>query len=216
MLVDSLSVSPPSCHCSFPVNPLVSRLCPADQVEYLRLVNAFASSEDRNKRNMGMSTFVKHLGMIHTFVCRGDSFDSLRGVVCGIEFGPGSVLINTRQLKKLMFRSKSCMNGCFQRLGYAACRPSRDVESLFAQILPGWGAQLFTSRQWCVRRAVDSHAVTFQPNVHCELAADGDPPAGGPAPNSAFIFNIRNLLNHPPPDADFRPICDSELPPLRG
>jgi hypothetical protein len=155
---------------------------------------------------LGLPTFVKHLRLIHTFVCRGDSFDALRGVVCGIEFGPNSFLVNTRQLKKLMFRSKSCMNGCFQRLGYAVCRPTCDIATLLGKVLPGWGSHLFIARQWCVRKAVDPHSASFTPNLACEIAADGDEliaelPVGRDA-DCPFIFDIKNLLNHPAPGSD--------------
>jgi hypothetical protein len=163
-------------------------------------MNTFASLEDRNKRNLRLPTFVKHLGLIHTFVCRGDSFDGLRGLACGIEFGSNSFLINTCLLKKLMTRSKSSMNGCFQKLGYAVCRPSSDISTLFEQILPGWGSHLFIAKQWSVRKAIDSHSVSFTPNVRCEIAFEDDRTIAK-TPNVAILFDIKNLLNHQVPDS---------------
>jgi hypothetical protein len=166
---------------------------------------------------MGTSVFIKHLGMIHSFVCRGDSFDALRGFLCGIEFGHNSFLINTQRLKKVMFRSKSFINGCFQRIGYAVARPARDIPALFAQILIGSQSRDFASRQWCVRRAIGPQSPPFTPNVFGELAADGDvldreiAQQGMTLP---FVFDIRNLLNHPAPGSGTRRMPESPLPPL--
>jgi hypothetical protein len=169
-----------------------------------------------------MFTFAKHLEMIHSFVCRGDGYDALRGIACGLEFGAGSFLINTRSLKKLMCRSKSCLNGCFQRLGYTVCRPSRDLPSLFAEILPGTGAQLCTARQWCVRKAGDSVQVAFPPTTKVDFAGCFPSELGAPPVQEtraerreeiapAFLFDIQNLLNHP---AQVIPRMALDLPPL--
>jgi hypothetical protein len=197
------SVSHSSRPFNLPACTLISRLSPPDQADYLRLVHQFNSSEDRNKRNLGMSTFVKHLGMIHSFVCRGDSCDALRGAACGIEFAPNAFLINTRQLKKLMVRSKSCMNGCFQKLGYGVCRPARELQSVFAQILPGCSEQAFTARQWCVRKANDSHSISFTPNVQFDVVSEREGGHNEQVQNDgAWLFDIRNLLNLEHPISD--------------
>jgi hypothetical protein len=182
---------------AFQGNPLANQLSLSDQAELMHLVTHFASSDDRNKRNLGLSTFVKHLGLIHSFVCRGDSSDALRGAICGIEFADHSFLINTGQLKKLMFRSKSCMNGCFQRLGYSVCKPIKDLGSVFAQIFPQFNTQLFTSRQWCVRRAGASSIVSFSPNVTLEIAIGTEKETQEVEKEVFHPLDINSLLNHP-------------------
>lgn len=149
--------------------PEFSKLSIADRNEFFRLLNLFAYSDDRNKRNLGISTFVKHLQLIHDFVCKGDAFDSLRGYICGIEFGNNSFMINTGKLKKMMFRSKSCMNGCFQKIGYTVCKPAQDVASLFAQFLPT-GCSILSSRQWCVRKATEKTSCFFTPNIQINIS----------------------------------------------
>jgi hypothetical protein len=185
-----LSVQP------FPRNTLFSQLSISDQAAFVNLMKHFASAVDRNKRNLGLSVFVKHLGMIHSFVCRGDAFDAVRGAICGIEFTPNSFLINTQRLKRLMARSKSSMNGCFQRLGYTVCRPARDLGEVLGEICPGYGPQRFFARQWCVRRAEESSAVSFAPNLAIEIAG---PTREGKGAGEGLVhpFDIGNLLNHP-------------------
>lgn len=185
-------VNPPG---SYP-DPILYKLPISNQIEYFHLVNMFAYADDRNKRNLGMTTFIKHLSMIHSFVCRGDSFDALRGMLCGIEFGLNSFLINTGRMKKLMYRSKSCMNGCFQKLGYNVCRPPHDILTLFSQILPGIPSHLLTARQWCVRRASENSQLSFIPNIKVEIAT---PLNSDPAPDTNSSSTPSSPVSPPPP-----------------
>lgn len=183
----------------------------------------FALADDRNRRNMGMTTFVKHLSMIHAFICKRDCFDALRGVICGIEFGNNSFLVNTGRLKRLMFRSKSCMNGCFQKLGYNVCRPAQDMASMFAQILPACGTHICTARQWCVRKAVDGVAWSLPPNITIEIAAGTDSSPSSPLSvedkgtksGGSFMYDIQSLLNIKAPVDGIHRMTFDKLPPLR-
>ena len=75
--------------------PEFSKLNVSDRTEFFHLLNLFTFSEDRNKRNLGISTFIKHLQLIHNYICKGDMYDSLRGLICG---GGGCHKIVFRQL----------------------------------------------------------------------------------------------------------------------
>jgi hypothetical protein len=134
------------------LDPLFLTLPYQDRVEYTRLTQYFQFSDDRNKRNMGLKTFAKHIMLIYKFVAKGNSLDVIRGLLCGIEFGKESLLINTSRMKCLMSRSKSCVNGCFQKLGYNISKPTHDIQTLFTQISPNLDPSSFNSRHWCVRR----------------------------------------------------------------
>ena len=150
--------------------PLFEELSPFDKSEYFRILNFFAYADDKNKRNCGLSTFIHHLSIIHSFVVQRNHHDVIRGIVCGIEFTPWALLLNTGRLKKLMGRSKSCMNGCFQRLGYQVFRPARDMASIFAQIYPKYtSAPNFIGRQWCIRKLTYAAAICFIPNLNVNL-----------------------------------------------
>jgi hypothetical protein len=120
-----------------------------------------------------------------------------------------------------MFRSKSCMNGCFQKLGYTVCRPSQDLSSIFAQMLPGHGNHAFVPRQWCVRRAGEGTTARFTPCVDIEFAPGSNPVSLPLSPLSASeeedqsVVSIEFLLNHPRQiDTIHRMTCNP-LPPLR-
>ena len=188
-------------------DPFLIRLSYQDQMEYMRLVQYFQYSDDRNKRNLGLSTFAKHISLIHRFIYKGDSYDTYRGLLCGIEFGIDSLLINTSRLKHLMCRSKSCMNGCFQKLGYAISRPIQDFQTIFSQIGSNFDNAFINPRQWCVRRLVDhTNAMSNFPAIlSIQFAedntkhSDSECPPVQDRPNSLpAIWDVSNLLNRKP------------------
>jgi hypothetical protein len=83
------------------------------QFEFHHLSAFFTIADDRNKRNMDLSTFWKYIQMIKIFVVRGSSSDVQRGLSVGVIFSKDFLLVNTQKRKAFMHRSKSCLNGCF-------------------------------------------------------------------------------------------------------
>lgn len=142
-----------------------------ERAQYQILVNSISTDVQRARRHCGLSEFIKHITLVHRFVRQGNSNDSLRGIVCGVEFGRGFILVNTDRLKKILFRSKSCMNGCFQRLGYDVMRPSHDLVCLFTRLLPSVKPEFFAIRQWCVRLVTDQCTVCFLSNMPDSIAS---------------------------------------------
>ena len=211
---------------SFQCDPLLMVLNQKDQEEYFRLSQFFTYCDDRNKRNLGMPTFVKHLNMIHKFICRGDQMDNLRGLICGLQFGKDSLLINTSRLKKFMGRSKSCMNGCFQKLGYISSKPSQDLSTLLCSLTPGFKCDLINPRNWCVRRASSTdtlftpnvafefaqpiaiHCINHSKNNSCESEENNSQSSSSEDESSRvrFPFDIMDLLNHHRPSFVLPPL----------
>ena len=173
----------------FSTDPLVLALPFPDQTEFLRLTAFFKFASDRNKRNMAMSTFKKHLQLIQNFVCRGDYMDFDRGLACGVEFGPNYMLVNTKRLKRFMGRSKSCLNGCFHKCGYGVARVSSDDNQIISEFSRRFGRPLPQPRQWCIR-SNDPHVTTAQSEVQSEAEIEIEP--------LESFLDIRNLLNRKP------------------
>jgi hypothetical protein len=179
-------------------------LLPLDErCQYESLVGAICTEVQAAHKHPGVTSFVKHMSLVHGFIARGNIRDPLRGVVCGVEFGRGFLLVNTGRLKKVLFRSKSCMNVCFQRLGYDVMRPSPDIVALFSRLIPNVNPELFAIRQWCVRLARDG-SLLFAANGMDSLAGKVEaapvftiPFDCGPREDFNFL-DIRSLLNpHP-------------------
>ncbi|OHS99486.1 hypothetical protein TRFO_08449 [Tritrichomonas foetus] len=143
-----------------------------ERAQYKMLIDSISNDVQRARRHSGLSEFVKHITLVHRFVSQGNSNDSLRGIVCGVEFGRGFILVNTDRLKKVLYRSKSCMNGCFQRLGYDVMRPSHDLVCLFTRLLPNVNPEFFAIRQWCVRLVTDQCTLCFLSNMPESIASN--------------------------------------------
>jgi hypothetical protein len=196
-----------------PCHPDLLKLLPVEERgQYQVMVNGIAEDIERTRKHSGVSEFVKHITQVHRFIRRGNPNDPLRGVVCGVEFGRGFILVNTDRLKKVLYRSKSCMNGCWQRLGYDVMRPSHDIVCLFTRLMPNVNPEFFAIRQWCVRLVREGSAVVFASNL-----SDGDFFQSQPIPcqiapqkielpmvdviGEGFNFlDIRSLLNPKPMD----------------
>jgi hypothetical protein len=147
------------------------RLLPADERgQYQILVDSIACDVHNGRKHPALTEFVKHITLVHKFIMRGNPGDPLRGIVCGVEFGPGFILVNTDRLKKLLLRSKSYMNGGFQRLGYDVMRPSQDLESLLTRLLPNVNPEFFALKQWCVRLVCEDSVICFASNIPAHIA----------------------------------------------
>jgi hypothetical protein len=212
-----------------PNEPLFDLLMAHEKDEFYRLAQFFAYTDEKNKRNYGLPTFIHHLSVIHQFVVRGDQGDVVRGIVCGIEFTPFALLLNTGRLKRLMGRSKSCMNGCFQKLGYQVFKSARDIGSIFAQIYPRYSSSHnFVGRQWCIRRMTYAAAVCFIPNLNVNLldmenlktkpkevarkTNSVESPVEERVESPDSFFDISRLLNHKEPVRNIHGV----LPSLAG
>lgn len=205
--------------CGDSVDPLVSKLSASERSDLGRLNTFFRLTDDRNKRNFGMSTFIKHINMIHSFIVRGERNANIKGNICGILFGSGFLLVNTEKLKKLTRRSKSCVNGCFQRLGYGVIRIPLDLNGFFSKIFPDILPQLYNSRHWCIRKQAPNSLVSFVPHLPPDLCSsygfifsesyvkdsmvesDSSPPSEPESIQTQlplpFLFDIKSLLNRP-------------------
>ena len=170
----------------FATDPLVLALTFPDQCEFLRLSAYFKFASERNKRNMAISTFQKHIQLIQNFVCRGDYMDFDRGLACGVQFGPNYMLVNTKRLKTFMGRSKSCLNGCFHKCGYGVSRISSDDNQVITEFSRRFGRALPQPRQWCIR-SNDPSVTTAQSGIQSDAEIEIEP--------IECILDIKNLLN---------------------
>lgn len=167
---------PQSPECKIPVAPaqnneILTLLTVEERHLYQNLIDSISTDVQRTRRHSGLNEFVKHITLVHNFVAKGKNTDALRGIICGVEFGRGFILVNTDRLKKVLFRSKSCMNGCFQRLGYDVMRPSHDIVCLFTRLLPNVNPEFFAIRQWCVRLVSDQCTICFRSHLPDSIAS---------------------------------------------
>lgn len=122
-----------------------------DKTAYEELQNVLAAPDHRYNRNKRIVTFQDMLAQIKAFCVRGDSNDWKRYLVCGICWIGADIAINTRQLRVLLGKSKSTINGAFSKMGYETL-PFKNNDSALQEKIPFLKGNFSESRQWTVRR----------------------------------------------------------------
>lgn len=127
-------------------------LTPTDQEMYKRLRAELSSESHKYKKNLRYLTFSTDLDTIKKFIYRNDGQDWKRALVCGFCSIGTSIAINTRQLRLIIDKSKSSINGALQKLGYSSevIRGEGSVELISA--IPFLKANFVEQRQWTIRR----------------------------------------------------------------
>lgn len=184
----------------------LSLLSVQDQMEFHNLREQFKKSEEKNRRNMGLVTFTDHLKKVCSFVKKNDCYDVYRGFVCGIEIGSSFMIVNTKRLKSLLSRSKSCVNGCLQKLGYSICRQGQDISGFFTTVLPKNSGSYCCFREWCIRVKDPKKEIIFPSFLLDEICQHYDlvPNTSSGKKNQSSIvkqaekpiWDISCLLNH--------------------
>jgi hypothetical protein len=82
-----------------------------------------------------------------------------RSILVGVAFAGPYICVNTRQLKLLIGRCKSSINGNFQQLGYTSLRTKSG--ELLSTILPSLVNEMTVLRQWTVRCASEDAQFCF-------------------------------------------------------
>jgi hypothetical protein len=108
-----------------------------DRILYLRLRTEFHDELGKSKKGERLGAFSERLRKIRHFVDRGDEDDWKRSLVCGVFFLPTGFAIHIQQLRILLGRCKSSINGSLQQLQCQVDYPSETVHpELLAKIPP--------------------------------------------------------------------------------
>ena len=131
-----------------------------DKRSYLFLRQTLASPTCKNRRNRSAQTFSEILEGIKTFVVRGEEKgDHDRSLVCGICWLNDKIAINTRQLRLILSKCKSSINGSFQQLGYGTIPTGADSSTELVKYFPELENNFPQLRQWTVRQLIPQAAV---------------------------------------------------------
>ena len=125
-----------------------------DQKKFEEIKNTLGAPDHRYNRNKRLVTFQEMLESIKDFCERNDSEDWKRYIVCGICWFGNEIAINTRQLRILLGKSKSSINGAFAKMGYETL-PSKGIDqSQLMDKIPFLKSNFAEYRQWTVRRSI--------------------------------------------------------------
>jgi hypothetical protein len=136
--------------------PFYEFLTDDDKGGYDSLRGSVASSDRRYNRNRRIATFQEMITIIRSYCESGESWDAWkRYLVCGICWGTHEIAINTRQLRLLLAKSKSSINGVFAKMGYESVALNTKESPDVLTKIPFLQANAHESRQWTVRRKED-------------------------------------------------------------
>jgi hypothetical protein len=122
-----------------------------DRAQYRRLREEFLAGNFRHTRNARLEQFDAILEKIRQYAERGDDNDWRRFLVCGVCWLHNAIAINTRQLRLLVAKCKSSINGSLQKMGYTThVSHSESWRILFPRI-PSLQGNFPELRQWSVR-----------------------------------------------------------------
>jgi hypothetical protein len=122
-----------------------------DRNQYHRLREEFLAGNFRHTRNARLEQFDAILEKIRQYAERSDENDWRRFLVCGVCWLDNAIAINTRQLRMLVAKCKSSINGSLQKMGYTThVSHSESWKILFPRI-PALQGHFPELRQWSVR-----------------------------------------------------------------
>lgn len=137
-------------------------LSEADILAYNQLRSDLSSPNCRNRRNKRLETFSEMLNSIKSFAIRKDEDDWKRCLVCGVLWLNNGIAINTRQLRLLINKCKSSINGSLHRMGYSTVMCRGDTSNQLVEMIPLLKNNFAELRQWTVRQA---NVCTPQPAI---------------------------------------------------
>jgi hypothetical protein len=148
-----------------------------DKSAYNQLKRDFAmGSVRRGSRPNTSDTFDGMLEAIRLFAERDDGNNWRRFLVCGLCWMDNAIAINTRQLRLLISRCKSSINGSFQKLGYTASTSHSDSWKILFPHIPLLKDHFNDLRQWTIRYRTPAPAA-LAPVAEDETPPQVEPPA---------------------------------------
>jgi hypothetical protein len=125
-----------------------------DQRSYLEMRELLHNSEKRYKRNKRIESLQDGLNSICNYCVRHAEDDWKRFLVCGVcPMGP-DLAINIRQLRILLDKCKSSINGALSKMGYGTAPVKSDITAALLTYIPFLKGNFLEQRQWTVRRKV--------------------------------------------------------------
>jgi hypothetical protein len=143
--------------------PFVNLLSPEDQTKFLMLCQRLGSPENRYNRHQRLQITRDSFESLRSFSVRGDSEDGIRFLVCGLCWLSSDVLaINTKQMKNILCKSKSSINGTLTLMKYFSDVLNPEEVSRLVVKIPFLQTHPSELRQWTLRRQNWSDSIPKQ------------------------------------------------------
>lgn len=138
-----------------------------DKSEYIGIRNKFHDEIAKSKRGERIDIFITRLKIIRNFIEREPNDQWKRIIVCGIMFLNDALGINIQQLRVLMGKCKSSINGSLQQLGYIAKPLTHDIDQEITKKVPLLKEDHFQLKKWTIRfgKFPDDKEIRLKPIV---------------------------------------------------
>jgi hypothetical protein len=127
-------------------------LSQSDLCAYKSLQARISSSAVCSRRKERVVTFSEALDAIKGFVVRNDKNDAIRALLCGMAWLPEGLGVNIHQLRHLLPKCKSSINGSLQKIGYATTLRRGECCASISRAFPCLRGHTAELRKWSVRR----------------------------------------------------------------
>jgi hypothetical protein len=165
---------PPRCCFAHPT--YFNLLSCSDSQDYAVLRASFHVDSGKSRKGERLETFVEGIRKVRNFIERKQEDEWRRALVCGIFFLSDSLSLNIQQLRILMGKCKSSINGSLQQLGYAAQSSSSETEQEFLARIPLNFRDATELKKWTIRKSVKTTPrIETQPQFVIPLPASWRP-----------------------------------------
>ncbi|OHT11656.1 hypothetical protein TRFO_03864 [Tritrichomonas foetus] len=122
-----------------------------DKAEYIAITTRFHEEIAKSKRGERIEVFVNRLKTIRDYINRDVNDQWKRILVCGIMFLNNALGINIQQLRLMMGKCKSSINGSLQQLGYMAKPSTHEIDQEITKKVPLLKDDHFELKKWTIR-----------------------------------------------------------------
>lgn len=139
---------------AIPLDPLPNHWClltEEDQHEYLILRSQFHEAIAKSRRGERIDVFVQRLKTIRSFISKDPATLWKRAIVCGVMFLNSALAINIQQLRILMGKCKSSINGSLQQLGYVSKPSTHEIDQEMTRMIPLLKDDHSEMKKWTIR-----------------------------------------------------------------
>lgn len=173
-------------------------LSEADKYRYSCLRVRLSNPAFRNpKNNKKTDSFADIMDTIKHFCIRNDKDDWRRCLVCGICWMPEGIAINTRQLRQLVFKCKSSINGSLHKMGFTVNLGRSEAATAVSLAIPILKDNTNELRQWTVRQCDN------------RLPSPISPPQPANPGLTHKVFEIP-MINYPPRKPIMQPVLEQQ------
>lgn len=173
--MDSVETQEHSSHNTSKLPKFWDLLTDEDKIGYNNLKAIFDENTFKRNRGHRVETFDDILDTIRKFSERKQPDDWKRFLVCGVCWMKNAIAVNTRQLRLLISKCKSSINGSLQKLGYYTNTSHSESWKILFEIIPLLKDNFTEIRQWTIRYKIslnNIHNCISLPPITCLIHDD--------------------------------------------